>query len=191
MGNSRCHFALLVVPCLKTVFDIPPYLGMIFVLALLWAMADIIHPLTSPLRFSKLLAKLDLGVPLFFFGVLLTVDALSAAGLFAEAAAYWTQAPQGLFALLIGLLSALVDNVPLVAAAIEIYPLAAYPVDSPLWQMLAYAAGTGGSILLIGSSAGVALMGLEKVTFAAYARAISLPALAGYLAGMAVCWAIC
>jgi Na+/H+ antiporter NhaD/arsenite permease-like protein len=123
----------------------------------------------------------------FFIGILLAVATLSANGML-PALAGWLDAKlgnQSLIVIIIGLVSAIVDNIPLVAASMGMYPLAQFPPDSFLWEFMAYCAGTGGSILIIGSAAGVAAMGLEKIEFFWYARRIGPLALAGYFAGIA------
>lgn len=183
--------ALIFVPIFKWLTGMPPYMGMILALAFLWLVTDGIHhrhDQRDHLRVPHILTKIDVSSVLFFLGILLSVDSLEAAGLLGEAA-QWLDVhvkSQPVIATLIGIFSAIIDNVPLVAATMGMYDLQTYPMDSSLWLMIAYAAGTGGSILLIGSSSGVALMGLEKVRFGAYLKRASLPALAGFLLGMFV-----
>jgi NhaD family Na+/H+ antiporter len=183
--------ALIFVPIFKWLSGMPPYMGMILALSLLWLVTDGIHNKHEQrvhLRVPHILTKIDVSSILFFLGILLSVDALESAGLLTEAAK-WMDVhvkSQPLIATFIGLFSAIIDNVPLVAATMGMYDLQTYPMDSSLWLMIAYAAGTGGSILLIGSSSGVALMGLEKINFISYLRRASLPALAGFLVGMFV-----
>jgi Na+/H+ antiporter NhaD/arsenite permease-like protein len=125
---------------------------------------------------------------LFFLGILLAIDAMDAAKVL-HALAHWFDQYVGnvnIIATLIGLASAIIDNVPLVAAAMGMYSLEQYPTDHQFWQLIAFCAGTGGSILIIGSAAGVVFMGLEKVNFLWYLKRISLSALIGYFAGIVV-----
>ncbi|WP_164102159.1 sodium:proton antiporter NhaD [Candidatus Laterigemmans baculatus] len=180
---------LLAVPAFKTFTHLPPFMGMMLSLSVLWLGAEILnHGLPPHVRSGtqvvKILRRIDLASVLFFLGVLLAVACLGANGMLDVAAETLNRAigNQDAIALLIGLLSSVVDNVPLVAAGIEMYD---YPVGHPFWTMLAYCAGTGGSFLIIGSAAGVAAMGLEKIDFLWYVRNISLLALIGYLAGAA------
>ena len=139
------------------------------------------------LRVPHVLTRVDTSGVLFFLGILLCVDALQAAGIL-QVVADWLDATfksQAMIATMIGFFSAIIDNVPLVAATMGMYPLETYPVDAPFWHMIAYAAGTGGSILIIGSSSGIALMGMEKVDFVTYMKKASIPVILGYLGGMA------
>jgi Na+/H+ antiporter NhaD/arsenite permease-like protein len=135
-----------------------------------------------------ILTRVDTSGILFFLGILLSVDALQTAGILQELANWLdtTVHNQAMIATLIGIFSAIIDNVPLVAATMGMYPMSVYPTDSSLWHMIAYAAGTGGSMLIIGSSSGVALMGLEKIDFVTYAKKAALPTLIGFLAGMGI-----
>lgn len=183
--------ALVFVPIFKLLTGLPPFMGMLFGLSALWIITDIVHKdynHRQHLRVPGILSKLDFSGLLFFLGILLAVDALDSAKIL-EGLAHWFDTNlrnTELIAIVIGLASAVVDNVPLVAASMGMYPLQTYPVDSPFWQMIAYCAGTGGSILIIGSAAGVVFMGLEKADFIWYVRKISLAALLGYLGGIAV-----
>lgn len=182
---------LIFVPIFKWLTGMPPFMGMLISLAVLWVVTDLMHhrhDQRAHLRVPHILTKIDVSSILFFLGILLSVSSLQAAGLL-EGVARWMDhhlQSQALIATLIGLFSAVIDNVPLVAAAMGMYDLSTYPVDSPLWLMIAYAAGTGGSILIIGSSSGVAMMGLEKISFFTYLKKAALPALLGYLVGMGV-----
>ncbi|KAA8496199.1 Sodium/proton antiporter 1 [Porphyridium purpureum] len=183
--------ALISVPIFKTVTGLPPFLGMISGLGTLWLITDVIHAgdeSKQNLRASAALARIDVAGTLFFLGILLTVAGLQSAGLLQELAVYLdSHVPsRELIAMAIGLLSAVVDNVPLVAATMGMYNLNDFPVDSALWQLIAYSAGVGGSILVIGSAAGVALMGMEKVDFMWYVKKISVPAAIGFFAGFGV-----
>jgi len=179
---------LISVPIFKIVTGMPPFMGMLFALSILWIITDLLHSSYADrhhLRVPHILSRIDLSGTLFFLGILLAVSALGAAGLL-TALAHWFDTAIGnttIIAILIGLASAIVDNVPLVAATMGMYDTAIYPVDAPFWQLIAYCAGTGGSILVVGSAAGVVFMGIEKVDFFWYLRHISLSALIGYLAG--------
>jgi NhaD family Na+/H+ antiporter len=181
--------ALVFVPIFKAFTGLPPFMGIMIGFAVLWLVTDILHDPYEEryyLRVPHILTRIDISGILFFLGILLTVNALESAGIL-QKVAVWLSDEIGnlpLIATLIGIISAVVDNVPLVAATMGMYPIQEFATDSPLWHMIAYAAGTGGSILIIGSAAGVALMGLEKVDFLSYMKKVSLPALLGYLAGM-------
>jgi len=183
--------SLIFVPIFKAWTGLPPFMGILIGLGVLWLVTDILHrgwEKRIHLRVPHVLTKIDMSGVLFFLGILLCVDALETAGLL-KALAGWldaTVANQAVIATLIGLLSAIIDNVPLVAATMGMYSIEQFPTDHTLWHMIAYAAGTGGSILIIGSAAGVAMMGMEKAHFIGYLRKASLPALLGYLAGMGV-----
>ncbi len=181
--------ALIFVPIFKWLTGMPPYMGMLAGVAVLWLVTDWLHykhEHRQHLRIPFILTKIDVSSILFFLGILLSVDALESAGIL-QYLAYFLETTiknKTLIATAIGILSAIVDNVPLVAGTMGMYPLSEYPIDSRIWLMIAYAAGTGGSILLIGSSAGVALMGLEKISFFAYMKKMSIPVLAGFLLGI-------
>ncbi len=183
--------SLVFVPIFKIVTGLPPFMGIIFGLALLWLVTDLIHSRhddRNHLRVPQIITKIDTSSVMFFLGILLAIDALQTAGLL-TALAGWMDRTIGnpdVIAIAIGLASAIVDNVPLVAAVMGMYDLSHYPPDSNFWDMVAFCAGTGGSILLIGSAAGVVFMGLERVQFFWYFRRISFAALAGYFAGIAV-----
>ncbi len=181
---------MLFVPIFKTLTGLPPYMGMMLVLGLIWVASEIVHSdkdeaEREPLTPAYALQNIDTPSVLFFLGILLAVGSLEATGGLRAMATYLNQTVGNLdvIVLLIGLLSAVVDNVPIVAAAMGMYDLQTYPADHKLWEFLAYCAGTGGSILLIGSAAGVAVMGMEKLEFGWYLRKISWLALLGYLAG--------
>lgn len=185
---------LVLVPAFKAVTHLPPYMGILFGLGLLWLLGDVLHRekpehLKEHLTLTRALSRIDTSSLTFFIGILLSVSVLEHAGLLASLANGLDTAigRQDVIVLIIGLASAVVDNVPLVAASIGMYSLADHPADSFLWEFLAYCAGTGGSILVIGSAAGVAAMGLEKISFFWYARRISGYALLGYFAG-ALCY---
>lgn len=184
---------LIAVPVFKTWTHLPPYLGMMLGLGIIWVVLELIHPRVraaegKQLTAAQALSRIDMPSVLFFLGILLAVGALEAMAVLDSFAAYMDRSigDNRIIITLIGMLSSVVDNVPLVAASIGMYPLEQYPMDHMVWEYLAYCAGTGGSILVIGSAAGVAAMGLEKIDFIWYLKRISLLALAGYLAGAAV-----
>ena len=184
--------SLMFVPIFKAVTHLPPYLGILLALGVLWMTGEILHR-NKPeedfehLRLTKALKRIDMASVVFFIGILLAVATLSVNGML-PALAQWLDARlgyQSLIVIIIGLCSAVIDNIPMVAASIGMYPIAQFPPDSFLWEFMAYCAGTGGSILIIGSAAGVAAMGLEKIEFFWYARRIGPLAFAGYFAGVA------
>ncbi len=184
---------LLAVPAFKAITHLPPWLGILFGLGLLWAVTDFIHrdrevALRREMVIAHALTRIDLGAIIFFAGILLAVGVLEHAGILGALAAWLgeTVGRLDLIVLAFGLLSAVVDNVPMVAAAMGMYPLEQYPTDSFLWEFMAYCAGTGGSILIIGSAAGVAAMSIEKIEFFWYLKKFSLLALIGYFAGALV-----
>ena len=184
---------LVAVPAFKTLTHLPPFMGVLLGLGLLWAVGDWLHKNKSAeardqLDLSVALARIDLSSIVFFIGILLAVATLEHTHILTALAAWLddTVGRQDLIVMLIGIFSAVVDNVPLVAASMGMYSLAQYPTDSFLWEFLAYCAGTGGSILIIGSAAGVAAMGIEKIDFMWYLRRISWLALLGYVAGALV-----
>ncbi|MGI6292317.1 MAG: sodium:proton antiporter NhaD [Bacteroidales bacterium] len=186
--------ALLFVPVFKTITHLPPYLGMLGGLGVLWVLSEIIHRNSHPEQRKKyaitaILKKVDLPSILFFLGILMAVNALATVGhlslLSAKLETINLPEPEKYYLInvLIGLLSAVVDNVPLVAGAMGMY---SFVMDHYFWEFLAYCAGTGGSILIIGSAAGVAVMGMEKIDFIWYLKRISWIALVGYFAGAGV-----
>ncbi|KAG6545526.1 hypothetical protein Mapa_013128 [Marchantia paleacea] len=182
--------ALLFVPVFKQLTGLPPYLGMLLGLGTLWIITDAIHygdTERQRLKVPQALSRIDTQGVLFFLGILLSVGSLQAAGLLQELAAFLDQNIQSveLVASAIGIASAVIDNVPLVAATMGMYNLNTFPMDDELWQLIAYCAGTGGSILIIGSAAGVAFMGMEKADFFWYLKKVSGYAFAGYGAGIA------
>ncbi|MEZ0486780.1 sodium:proton antiporter NhaD [Fibrella aquatica] len=181
---------MLFVPVFKTLTGLPPYMGVMLALGVIWLASEIIHKdkdeaEREPLTPAYALQKIDTPSVLFFLGILLAVGSLEATGGLRAMATYLNETVGNLdvIVLLIGMVSAVVDNVPIVAAAMGMYDMQTYPADNKLWEFLAYCAGTGGSILLIGSAAGVAVMGMEKLEFGWYLRKISWLALLGYLAG--------
>jgi Na+/H+ antiporter NhaD/arsenite permease-like protein len=185
--------ALLSVPVFKAVTHLPPFLGILFGLGILWAIGDLVHRDKDQsegerITIADALKRIDMSAIVFFIGILLAVATLEHAGVLA-ALARWLDTEIGrldVIVLAFGLLSAIVDNVPMVAAAMGMYDMATHPPDSFLWEFMAYCAGTGGSILIIGSAAGVAAMGAEKIDFIWYMRRFGGLALAGYFAGALV-----
>ena len=182
---------LLFVPFFKTITHLPPYLGILFGLGILWITTEIMHK-NNPTNYSRLnvtaiIQKVDVPSVLFFLGILMAVSCLNEAGhLGLLAGALNELGNVYVINVVIGALSSIIDNVPLVAAAMGMYPIeatGAFMVDGAFWEGLAYCAGTGGSLLIIGSAAGVAVMGMEKIDFIWYLKKISLWALVGYLAG--------
>ena len=189
---------LLFVPIFKTITHLPPYVGMLFSLGILWLVTEIVHrsknhEAKSELSVIGVLKKVDTPTIFFFLGILLAVASLQSAGQL-DIVASWLdktfngQTTEGIYVIniIIGLLSSIVDNVPLVAGAMGMYPvqeIGFYAVDGMFWEFLAYCAGTGGSVLIIGSAAGVAVMGILKIDFIWYLKNISLLALLGYVAG--------
>lgn len=184
---------LIFVPVFKAATHLPPYLGILFALGVLWVVSEVVHRGKTEeekdyLTLIKALKRIDMASVVFFIGILLAVSTMSANGQL-PALSVWLASHlpnQDIIVILIGLASAVVDNIPLVAATMGMYPLEQFPADSFLWEFLAYCAGTGGSILVIGSAAGVAAMGLEKIEFLWYARRIAPLAALGYFAGVGV-----
>ncbi len=202
--------ALLFVPVFKTTTHLPPYMGMLFGLGVLWVTTEIMHRKKNPTDKRKLsivgvLQKVDVPTIFFFLGILSAVAALQVAGHLNLLAGYLDKNVHDIYGInaAIGLLSAIVDNVPLTAGAMGMYPVMTdalvhasvepaymhhFLQDGAFWELLAYAAGTGGSILIIGSAAGVAAMGLEKIDFIWYMKKISWLALIGYFGGIFIYW---
>jgi len=182
--------ALIFVPVFKTYIELPPYLGMLFGVAVIWILTEVMHKgkpsdIKIPLSVNSALHRIDTATILFFLGILISIAALEATGILPNLAQWMDKniQSQSVIAISIGLLSAVIDNVPLVAACQGMYH---YPADHFFWEFIAYSAGTGGSILIIGSAAGVAAMGMEKIDFIWYMKNISLLAALGYFAGCAV-----
>ena len=183
---------LVAVPVFKAVTHLPPFLGILFGLGILWLVGELIHrdkgdEEKDHLTLVHALQKIDMGSIVFFIGILLAVASLEHTHILSNLAAWLnsTVGREDIIVTIIGLVSAIVDNVPLVAASMGMYSLAQYPTDSFLWEFMAYCAGTGGSILIIGSAAGVAAMGLEKIHFFWYTKKIAPLALIGYFGGIA------
>lgn len=196
-GERRLMFVLglgilLMVPAFKAITHLPPFLGVLFGLGVVWMVGELLHRKKEPearqgLTLVNALSVIDMASLVFFVGILLSVATLEHAGLLHHLAELLarTVGDEGAIVTAIGLASAVIDNVPLVAAALGMYDPITHPIDSPLWRFLAYCAGTGGSILIIGSAAGVAAMGLERIEFVAYARRFSGLATLGYFGGIA------
>ena len=190
---------LMFVPVFRYLTDLPPFVGILFVLALLWITTEVFYAHlkadeTASHRVAQLLSHIDMATILFFLGILMAVSALKEIGVL-TALGQWLDAASGgnhyMVTGTIGAISSIVDNVPLGAGCMGMYPLAGagdMAVDGIFWQLLAYCAGTGGSILIIGSAAGVVVMGLEKVSFGWYVKHIPPIAIIGYLAGMLGYW---
>jgi Na+/H+ antiporter NhaD/arsenite permease-like protein len=184
---------LVAVPVFKSVTHLPPFMGILFGLGILWLVGDLVHRHKEDenkqhLTLVHALSRIDMSSIVFFIGILLAVATLEHTHILTSLAK-WLDPSVGrqvIIVRIIGIASAVVDNVPRVAASMGMYSLADYPPDHFLWEFLAYCAGTGGSILIIGSAAGVAAMGLEKIHFFWYVKKISGLALIGYFAGAGV-----
>lgn len=184
--------SLLGVPVFKTFTHLPPYMGILLALGLVWMLSEFLHSdkdeeTKKPYTVGHALTKIDTSSVLFFLGILLAIGALESFSYLGQLAAYLETSLGNQFVIVtvIGIASSVVDNVPLVAATMGMYPLAQFPLDHAMWEYLAFCAGTGGSILIIGSAAGVAVMGMEKIDFVWYAKRIGFLALLGYFAGAA------
>lgn len=194
---------LISVPIFKSVTGLPPYMGILLVLGILWVLTEVIYghvniKESKKLRISKVLKAIDLPTTMFFFGILMAVGALQEQGLLSELSNILDSTFDNVYLItgIIGVLSAIIDNVPLVAAAMGMYPLAdpatietgsyaaAFVQNGTFWEMLTYCAGVGGSMLIIGSAAGVAAMGVGNVSFGWYLKNITWRAFVGYLAGI-------
>ena len=199
--------ALISIPIFKAITHLPPFIGVLLVLGIIWVYMEIMYnrkpdiPISRQYRLTAIFSRIDLGTILFFMGILMAVSALQSAGILKEVSTYLDEEVHNVYVIntIVGILSSIIDNVPLVAGAMGMYPMptheavalsgeAAYMAnfvqDGIFWQLLAYCAGVGGSILIIGSAAGVVVMGLEKITFALYCKHISLLALLGYFSGI-------
>ena len=190
---------LCFVPIFKTITHLPPFMGILLVLGLLWTVTEIFHygssdEDTMAKRVSDLLSRIDLSTIMFFLGILMAVAVLQEVGVLTLLGGVLDTTFEGnhfLVTGIIGVLSSIVDNVPLVAGCMGMYPVAPtgdMAIDGIFWQLLAYCAGVGGSMLIIGSAAGVVVMGLEKITFGWYMKKITWVAFAGYLAGILIYW---
>lgn len=185
--------ALIFVPVFKTLTHLPPFMGMLLALGVMWVITTSMHKskeaeTAGRYTVARALQKVDTPSILFFLGILLAVSALQSFGLLKEMATFLTTTLQNEFLIgsSLGLLSAVVDNVPLVAASQGMYDLATYPTDHPFWIFLALTTGTGGSAIIIGSAAGVAVMGIEQINFMWYLKKIGWLALVGFAAGILV-----
>ena len=190
---------LVFVPIFKTITHLPPSMGILLVLGILWTTTEIFHYNTSEddtmaKRVSDIMTKIDLSTIMFFLGILMAVAVLQEVGVLTMLGKTLDTTFEGnhyLVTGIIGVLSSIVDNVPLVAGCMGMYPVQAagdLAVDGIFWQLLAYCAGVGGSMLIIGSAAGVVVMGLEKITFGWYMKRITWIAFAGYLSGILIYW---
>lgn len=201
---------LLFVPVFKSLTHLAPYVGILLSLGILWVITEIIvnkYNLEGKMdgRISQIIRHIDMPTIIFFLGILMSVAALGQSGILGNLAAWLNETFHNVYIIngIIGILSSIVDNVPLVAACMEMYPVAddvmiqasldpvymSYFVEDGLfWHLLTFCAGVGGSMLIIGSAAGVVAMGIEKIPFMWYLKRISLMALSGYLAGMAFIW---
>ncbi|MBQ7440733.1 MAG: sodium:proton antiporter NhaD [Prevotella sp.] len=192
---------LCFVPVFRSLTNLPPFMGILLVLGILWTVTEIFHRSTDEedtmaKRVTELLTRIDLSTILFFLGILMAVSCLEHIGVLTALGQSLDQVSGGnhyLVTGIIGVLSSIVDNVPLVAGAMGMYPVAAtgdMAVDGIFWQLLAYCAGVGGSMLIIGSAAGVVVMGLEKITFGWYLKRITWIAFVGYLCGLFSYWVL-
>jgi Na+/H+ antiporter NhaD/arsenite permease-like protein len=193
---------LIFVPIFKSITHLPPFVGILLVLGVLWTVTEVFYAhLKEPeekgamqKRVSQMLSRIDMSTILFFLGILMAVACLETIGVLTMLGQGLNETFDGnhyLITGIIGVLSSIVDNVPLVAGCMGMYPVAPtgdMAVDGIFWQLLAYCAGVGGSMLIIGSAAGVVVMGLEKITFGWYMRHISWIAFVGYIAGILCYW---
>ena len=200
---------LLFVPVFKSLTSLPPFMGIMLALGIMWVYTELLYRKKVDIaerdkhRVTKVIRHIDIPTILFFLGILLAVAALQSTGILNSAAQFLNEKLHNIYLInvIIGFMSSIVDNVPLVAGAMGMYPIVDpatvgsladpdfmqhFVQDGPFWLFLAYCAGVGGSLLIIGSAAGVVVMGLEKINFAWYMKHITLMALAGYLAGAAV-----
>ena len=184
---------LLFVPLFKAITHLPPFMGMLLALGLMWVITTIIHKnkdaeYKEKFTVARALQKIDTPSILFFVGILLAVSALQSVGLLKTMAASLSTTFKNdyIIGTVLGLLSSVVDNVPLVAASQGMYDLSAYPTDHPFWEFLALTTGSGGSAIIIGSAAGVAVMGIEQINFMWYLKKISWIALIGFAVGILV-----
>jgi Na+/H+ antiporter NhaD/arsenite permease-like protein len=182
--------SLLFVPAFKTLTGLPPFMGMLFSLGVMWLITELIHSKKDSLDKDNLsvnyaIRKIDTPSILFFLGILISVSALQSAGVLNIVSDKLTAliGNQKIIVIVLGVLSAIIDNVPLVAATQGMYSLAEFPQDHPFWLFIAYCTGTGGSILIIGSAAGVAAMGLTNIEFFWYVKKVSFWAFLGYISG--------
>ena len=199
-GQQRLVFglglaALLGVPLFKTYTHLPPYMGILLGLGILWVVTERMHRNSietdrGHLSVTSVLRRIDVPSVLFFLGILTAVAGLQVAGHLTDMAQVLDRSLGDMYLVntVIGALSSVVDNVPLVAAAMGMYPMTQFPVDHPFWELLAFCAGTGGSLLIIGSAAGVATMGILGIDFLWYLKRMAFPAALGYLGGILTFW---
>ena len=187
--------ALLGVPVFKTYTHLPPYMGILLGLGILWVVTERLHrhaddAVQDHLSVNAVLRRIDVPSVLFFLGILTAVAGLQVAGHLTDMAQVLDRSLGDMYLVntVIGALSSVVDNVPLVAAAMGMYPMTQFPVDHPFWELLAFCAGTGGSLLIIGSAAGVATMGILGIDFLWYLKRMAFPASLGYLGGILTFW---
>ena len=193
---------LMFVPVFKSITHLPPFVGILLVLGVLWTVTEVFYrklrrrPESGSVqkRVTNMLSRIDMSTILFFLGILMAVACLETIGVLTELGKGLNTAFDGnhhLVTGIIGVLSSIIDNVPLVAGCMGMYPIDTIgdmAQDGVFWQLLAYCAGVGGSMLIIGSAAGVVVMGLEKITFGWYMRHVSWIAMVGYIAGIAYYW---
>jgi Na+/H+ antiporter NhaD/arsenite permease-like protein len=184
---------LFFVPVFKSLTGLPPFMGMLLALGFMWVITTILHKekfsdYAERFTVARALEKIDASSILFFLGILLAVSALQIAGILQGFSDFLNLYLHNVYFIgtALGLLSSIVDNVPLVAASQGMYHLTAYPPDHSFWGFLALTTGTGGSIIIIGSAAGVAVMGIEHINFSWYLKKISLLAIIGFIAGIIV-----
>ena len=187
--------ALLFVPVFKSITHLPPYMGIMFGLGILWIVTELIHARhkgddRGDLMVTSVLRPIDMPSVVFFLGIVVAVGGLQVAGHLTLMAGWLDENLGNIFAVnpVIGVLSSIVDNVPLVAAAMGMYPMTQFPQDDIFWELLAFCAGTGGSMLIIGSAAGVAAMGILRIDFIWYIKKMTIPAFIGYVGGIATFW---
>lgn len=195
---------LIFVPIFKTITHLPPFVGILLVLGVLWTVTEVFYSQLKAeeergamqKRVTDMLARIDMSTILFFLGILMAVACLETIGVLTDLGVFLNETFENnhyIVTGIIGILSSIVDNVPLVAGCMGMYPVAEVgdmAVDGIFWQLLAYCAGVGGSMLIIGSAAGVVIMGLEKITFGWYLRNITWIAFVGYIAGIICYWII-
>jgi Na+/H+ antiporter NhaD/arsenite permease-like protein len=184
---------LVFVPVFKTITNLPPFMGMLGALSIMWIINSMIHKkeeatYAEKYTVARALQRIDTPSILFFMGILLAVAALQSYGILKMAASFLSNSLHNdyLIGIALGILSSIVDNVPLVAASQGMYDLSTYPTDHPFWEFLALTTGTGGSAIIIGSAAGVAVMGIEQIDFIWYLKKISWLAIIGFIAAIAV-----
>ena len=192
-GNTMLwagSLSLIGVPIFKTITHLPPYMGILLALGVVWVVSEILHSEKDeddkkPLSVAHALSKIDTTSILFFLGILLAIGGIETLGYLNLLAQKLESSigNQQIIVVLIGIASSIVDNVPLVAATMGMYSLSDFPMDHQLWEFIAFCAGTGGSLLIIGSAAGVAVMGMEQISFGWYLKKITFIAFLGYIAG--------